>query len=459
MPPSTLTATAAGDYATAAEFSRYDLSKQLGVRAHQLIPGGAHTYAKGDDQYPELAPGFIDHGQGCHVWDADGNEYIEYGMGLRSVTLGHAYAPVVEAAYREMRRGANFTRPSLVEVEAAAQLRSMIPAAEARGDMVKFAKNGSDVTTAALKLARAVTGRDLVAICGDQPFFSVDDWFIGSTPMPGGIPDLIRRQTLKFPYNDLAGLAALFAAWPDQIACVVMEAETTEPPAPGYLQGVIDLCHQHGAIFVLDEMITGFRWHNGGAQTLYGVEPDLSTFGKAIGNGFAVSALVGKAEIMQRGGWQHDEERVFLLSTTHGAETHGLAAAMATMHTYQTEDVIGHMQRQGERLAQGVRQAAAELGIEDYFQVAGRPCNLIFVTRDAEQNRSQLFRTLFMQETIRRGLLMPSFVISYAHSAADVDRTVESVAGALVVYRRALEDGVERYLVGRPVKPVFRPRN
>jgi glutamate-1-semialdehyde 2,1-aminomutase len=315
------------------------------------------------------------------------------------------------------------------------------------------------VTTAALKLARAFTGRELVAICGDQPFFSVDDWFIGSTAMSGGIPEVIRRQTLKFHYNDLGSLAALFAAYPGQIACIVMEAETTEPPAHGYLQAVIELCHSHGALFVLDEMITGFRWHNGGAQALYGIRTDLSTFGKGIGNGFAVSALVGRREIMARGGLLHDEERVFLLSTTHGAETHSLAAAIATMHAYQREDVIGHMHRQGERLAEGVRQAAAELGIEEYVQVGGRASNLIFVTRDREKNRSQPFRTLFMQETIRRGLLMPSFVISYAHSSEDVDRTVEAVADALVIYRRALEEGVDRYLVGRPVKPVFRPRN
>ena len=385
----------------------------------------------------------------------DGNEYIEYGMGLRSVTLGHAYAPVIDAAYQAMQRGSNFTRPAAIEVAAAETLLSMIPGAE----MVKFAKNGSDVTTAALKLARAYTGRDLVAICGDQPFFSVDDWFIGTTAMPGGIPEVIRRQTLKFRYNDLASLAALFEAYPEQIACVVMEAETTEPPAAGYLQAVIDLCHQHGALFVLDEMITGFRWHNGGAQTLYGITPDLSTFGKAIGNGFAVSALVGKTAIMERGGLLHDQERVFLLSTTHGAETHSLAAAIATMRTYQEQDVIGQMHRQGERLARGVRQAAADLGIGEYFEVAGRASNLIFVTRDADKNRSQPFRTLFLQETIRRGVLGPSFVISYAHTDADVDHTVDAVAGALRVYCRALEDGVEQYLVGRPVKPVFRPKN
>jgi glutamate-1-semialdehyde 2,1-aminomutase len=443
------------DAATPGEAARYARSNELRARAHQLVPGGAHTYAKGDDQYPELSPGFIDHGLGCHVWDVDGNEYIEYGMGLRSVTLGHAFAPVVEAAYREMRRGSNFTRPAAIEVEAAETLLGMISGAE----MVKFAKNGSDVTTAALKLSRAYTGRDLVAICGDQPFFSVDDWFIGSTAMPAGIPETIRSQTLKFRFNDLASLAALFAAHPEQIACVVMEAETADVPAPGYLPAVVELCHAHGALFVLDEMITGFRWHNGGAQTLYGITPDLSTFGKGIGNGFAVSALVGKAAVMARGGLLHDQERVFLLSTTHGAETHSLAAAIATMRTYQEQDVIGHMTRQGERLAAGVRQAAAELGLDEYFQVAGRPSNLIFVTRDIEKNRSQTFRTLFMQETIRRGLLMPSFVISYAHSSADVDQTIEAVAEALVVYRSALEDGVERYLVGRPVKPVFRPHN
>jgi glutamate-1-semialdehyde 2,1-aminomutase len=437
------------------EFARYALSKQLQSQAHRLIPGGAHTYAKGDDQYPELAPGFIDYGSGCHVWDVDGNEYIEYGMGLRSVTLGHAYAPVVEAAYREMQRGANFTRPAAIEVQAAECLLDMLRGTE----MVKFAKNGSDVTTAALKLARAHTGRDLVAICAEQPFFSVDDWFIGSTAMPGGIPDAIRELTVKFHYNDIDSLAALFAAHPDRIACVVMEAETAESPAEGYLQAVVDLCHRQGALFVLDEMITGFRWHNGGAQTLYGITPDLSTFGKGIGNGFAVSALVGKREIMELGGLVHDRERVFLLSTTHGAETHSLAAAMATMRTYREQDVIGHMHRQGERLAMGVRQAAAKLGIADYFQVAGRASNLIFVTRDPDRNRSQPFRTLFMQETIRRGLLMPSFVISFAHSDADVDRTIEAVAEALVVYRRALEDGVEHYLVGRPVKPVFRAKN
>ena len=173
---------------------KFDASKQLQRRSHQLIPGGAHTYSKGDDQFPETSPVFIERGKGCHAWDVDGNEFIEYGMGLRAVTLGHAFEPVVKAAYEQMKLGANFTRPAKIEVEAAEAFLQTIPGA----DMVKFAKNGSDVTTAAVKLARAYTGRDLVAICGDQPFFSTDDWFIGSTEMNAGIPKAVVDLTLKF---------------------------------------------------------------------------------------------------------------------------------------------------------------------------------------------------------------------------------------------------------------------
>ncbi len=221
----------------------FDRSEQLRSKGHALIPGGAHTYAKGDDQYPALAPGFIARGKGCHVWDVDGNEYIEYGMGLRSVTLGHAYAPVVEAAYRAMQKGINFTRPAAIEVECAEQLLDLIPGAE----MVKFAKNGSDVTTAAVKLARAYTGRDLVGICVDHPFFSVDDWFIGASPMNAGIPQVIQDLTVTFRYNDLASVEALFEPYPGQIACLIMEPEKYSPPEDNFLHEVKRLCHEHGA--------------------------------------------------------------------------------------------------------------------------------------------------------------------------------------------------------------------
>ena len=433
----------------------YSSSRAFQAKAHRLIPGGAHTYAKGDDQYPEQAPAFIARGKGCHVWDVDGNEFIEYGMGLRAVTLGHAFEPVVQAAYRQMQLGINFTRPANIEVELAETFLDIIDAA----DMVKFAKNGSDVTTAAVKLARAYTGRDLVAICGDHPFFSTDDWFIGTTDMNAGVPQAVTDMTLKFHYNDLDNLGELFDHYPGQIACVVMEAEAVTPPAPGYLNGVKELCEERGAVLVFDEMITGFRWHLGGAQKFHGVVPHLSTFGKAMGNGFAISALAGKRKIMRLGGLDHNRARVFLLSTTHGAETHALAASLETLRTYRERNVVDVLWKQGERLRALVSQSIAENHLEGFFELAGRPCNLVFSTCDQDGNRSQAFRTLFMQEMIRQGVIAPSFVVSFSHTDADIERTAEAVYEAHVVYRKALDEGIGKYLEGRPVKPVNRKFN
>jgi glutamate-1-semialdehyde 2,1-aminomutase len=238
-----------------------------------------------------------------------------------------------------------------------------------------------------------------------------------------------------------------------------MEAETMEAPRDNFLHKVRDLCHQNGAIFIIDEIITGFRWHLRGAQFVHDIVPDLCTFGKAMANGFSLAALMGRRDLMELGGLHTDKERVWLLSTTYGAETFSLAAAMEVMRVYQTEPVIERMYAAGERLARGANQVAAELGIEEYFQVLGRPSNLIYATKDQNKERSQPFRTLFMQEIIKRGVIGPSFVISYAHTDEDVDRTVEAVAGALVVYRQALEEGVDKYLVGRPVKPAIRTFN
>jgi glutamate-1-semialdehyde 2,1-aminomutase len=421
------------------------------ARCHSVIPGGSHTYAKGDDQFPANAPPFLVRGQGCRVWDGDGNEYIEYGMGLRTVTLGHGYEPVIEAAATQMRLGTNFSRPSPIELECAEALLELIPAA----DMVKFAKNGSDVTTAAVKLARAATGRDLVAVCRDHPFFSTDDWFIGTTTLPAGIPQTMRSLTVAFGYNDLGSVEALFRDHPGRIACVILEAERVEAPRDGFLRRLRDLCHANGVLFILDEMITGFRWHLGGAQAYYDLVPDLSTFGKAIANGFSVSALVGNRELMARGGLDYGADRVFLLSTTHGAETHGLAAALETIRIYRTHGVIATLWRQGDRLQRGVEAAVAELGLEACFALLGKPCNLIYSVCDAEGRPSQLFRTLFLQEMIRRGVLAPSFVVSYSHGDQEIDRTIEAARGALTVCRQALEEGIEKFLVGPSVQPVF----
>jgi glutamate-1-semialdehyde 2,1-aminomutase len=430
-------------------------SRRFQAKSHSLIPGGAHTYAKGDDQFPVEAPAFIVRGKGCHVWDVDGNEFIEYGMGLRSVTLGHSFGPVIEAAHQQMLLGSNFTRPARIEVDFAEELLGVLKNA----DMVKFTKNGSDATTAAIKLARAYTGRDRVACCADQPFFSVDDWFMGTTELNAGVPRAIQALTVTFRYNDLKGVQELFAKYPNEIACLILEPATAEEPKDDFLRRLRHICDENGSLLVLDEMITGFRWHLNGAQAIYDVVPHLSTFGKGMGNGFAVSALAGKREIMQLGGLDHASDRVFLLSTTHGAETHALAAARATLNAYKTSDVVGFLYQQGERLRTGINQCILRHQISDHFEVQGRGCNLIYVTKDQGEQRSQAFRTLFLQEMIRNGIIAPSFVVSFSHSNEDVERTIDAVDRALGVYERALEDGVEKHLIGRPVKPVNRRHN
>lgn len=436
--------------ATARELPR---SREIAERLHALIPGGAHTYARGDDQYPEALAPVIRSGRGCRVRDVDGNEYVEYGCGLRSVTIGHADPRITRAATNAMEQGTSFARPTALEAEVAEMVVDLFPSA----DMVKFAKNGSDVTTAAVRLARAVTGRDLVAICADQPFFSTDDWFIGHTAMPAGIPSAIRDLTVGFRFNDLASVRDLFANHPGRVAAVVLEPATAVEPAPGFLEGLREACSADGAVLVFDEMITGFRWHLRGAQHVYGVTPDLTALGKALGNGFAVSALAGRREIMERGGLRSPDERVFLLSTTHGAETHSLAVAREVIRIYEAEGICEVLAERGERLAAGVREAAAAAGVADRFLVLGRPCNLVYATLDADGNRSQPFRTLFLQETISRGVLAPSFVVTAAHDDDAIDATVAAVAEALAVYGRALADGIDGHLRGRPVKPVFRP--
>jgi glutamate-1-semialdehyde 2,1-aminomutase len=274
--------------------------------------------------------------------------------------------------------------------------------------------------------------------------------------MDAGIPRAIRDLTVGFEYGDIGDLERVFAEHPGEIACVVMEAAREADPPTGYLEAVRGLCTRHGAVWVLDEMITGFRWHIGGAQAEYGIAPDLSTFGKGMGNGFAVSALVGARELMERGGLHTDHERVFLLSTTHGAELVGLAAAIATIDTYRSEPVIEHMHRQGDRLAAGVREIVDGLGIAEHLHTSGRASNLVYRTLDPDGRPSQSYRTLFMQELIRNGVLGPSFVVSYSHTDADIDHTIDAVAKAAAIYAKALEHGTDGLLEGRSVKPAIR---
>ncbi|CAN5362085.1 glutamate-1-semialdehyde 2,1-aminomutase [soil metagenome] len=434
---------------------RFDLSVYLQSKFHNLIPGGGHTYAKGDDQFPEFMPPYIVRGKGCRIWDVDGNEFIEYGMGLRSVVLGHAFGPVINAAARQMKLGTNFGRPSVIELECAEMFLSMVEGA----DMVKFCKNGSDALDGAIRLSRAYTGRDMIGVCADHPFFSSGDWFIGRTAMNSGIPQSVRKLTVNFKYNNLPSAKLLFDEHPGEIACLILEPQKYEEPVGDYLNQLKDLCHRNGALLILDEMITGFRWHTGGAQKKFGVIPDLSTWGKALGNGFSIAALAGRREIMKLGGIRQSEERVFLLSTTHGAESHSLAAGIATMKFFRDEEVVEMLYQQGERLKEGIMNASRNEGLQDHVKVAGPSCCSVYTTLDELKKPSQPFRTLFIQETLRRGLLMPSTAVSYSHTDADIDETISKVQEVLMVYSKAFKEGINKYLMGRPVQPVWRKYN
>jgi len=440
-------------------FSKSDLYRK---EIHELIPGGAHTYSKGDDQFPVLSPAAIDYGKGAYVWDIDGNKFLDCSMGLTSVSLGHAYEPVLEAVRKELERGVNFQRPSVLEKATAEKFLSLIP----QHDMIKFAKNGSTVTTAAVKLARAYTGRKLVAFPGDHPFYSFDDWFIGATVCNKGVPSEISEISVTFKSCDINSLKNLFVQYPDQIACIITEpiksscgnsCQCKQSPAE-FLKEAIDLVHQHGALFILDEMVSGFKTGFPGAISQFNLKPDMATWGKGIANGFSFCALTGTKKIMELGGIaQKGEEKVFLISTTHGGETHTMAAAIATIDVFKQQNVIVHNQQIGDALIKGCHQAILDSESSRFAEII--PCNwlIAFNFRDNQGKLSAAMRTLAMQEMIKRGILFQgAFSPCFSHSLDDVSYFVGAFSETLKVLNEANEKGVECLLVGEAAKPVFR---
>ncbi len=425
-------------------------------RLLKVIPGGAHTYSRGFDQYPLNAPQILTGGKGAYVSTPEGQRYLDYGMALRAVNIGYAEAEIDNAAIEQIRLGNNLTRPSMIELEAAEMLVGLIDSV----DMVKFTKNGSTAVSAAVKLSRAYTGRELVARCVDHPFFSYDDWFIGSTPITRGIPQETQDKTKLFRYNDISSLRALIAQHPGQIACVILEAETSEAPRDNFLQEVEALCRKNGIVFVLDEMITGFRWHMKGAQHIYGLTPDLSTFGKAMANGFSVACIAGRREIMELGSIEFEgRERVFLLSTTHGAEMAGLGAFVATMRMMERESVVQHLWDYGSELQQLFAKKAEEHGVEHSLKAGGPSCSPWYATLGDDGMPSLGLRTLFSQEMIKNGVLMPWIALCMRHGEVELRKTSYALDKALSVYSKAIAEGVEKYLVGPIIKPVFRKHN
>jgi glutamate-1-semialdehyde aminotransferase len=432
----------------------FTLSKEYQSKIHSLIPGGAQTYSKGDDQWPLLAPTAIKKGHGAYVWDLDDNKFLDCSMGLTSVSLGHAYPPVLEKVIQSLYLGTNFQRPSYIEKEMAEIFLNLLPG----HDMIKFAKNGSSVTTAAVKLARAFTNRKLVAFPSDHPFYSYDDWFIGTTECSRGVPSEISQLSLRFLSTDLKTLQDLFDKYPNQIACVITEPEKSNINDPSYVKNISSLCKKNGALFIMDEMITGFKVDFPGAFSKYGVVPDMATWGKGIANGFSFCALTGTKEVMELGGIiNHGEEKVFLISSTHGGEVHSMAACMATIFEFKEKNVLKHNHEMGTLLSTEVEKIIKQNNLEEFILLTKSTWMPMLQFKNASAKFCNGYRTLFLQEMIKRGVLFQGiFIPCFSHTKTDIELFCAAFSESTLIYKKALELGYEKFLIGTPTKPVFR---
>lgn len=427
------------------------------AQAHHVIPGGAHTYSKGDDQFPSNAPWAFARGKGARVWDIEGREFVDWGMGIHNVLIGHAEDAIDDAAVAALRQGQNFSRPTELEVEAAEAVVALFQGM----DMVKFGKNGSDANTAALRLARAVTGRELIAYDQSAPFFSIHDWFIGTTVMNAGIPEAAGQMGVPFRYNDLDSVERVFAEHPHRLAAVILEPCRERRPQPGFLERLRTLCDEHGTLLVFDEVITAFRYSLHGAYSLYGVTPDLLSIGKGMANGYALTALVGRREFMERGGIGHRERRCFLLSTTNGAERSALAAGLATIQFYRQHDVIGTLYRVGQTLMDRFNQIAQRHGLSGYVRATSEfGCRPTLDLLDHDGRPSMQYRTLLLQELMKKRVFLSWICPCFRHGEPELAQTLDAFDAACAVYARALErKSVEGLLEGPAVRPVFRTYN
>lgn len=427
--------------------SRYSHSEQLLERALRTIPLGSQTFSKSKTQYPMgVSPFFIQRGRGSHVWDADNNEYIDFINSLAAITLGYCDPDVDGAVRRQLEDGVIFSLPHPLEIEVAERLVKFVPCAE----MVRFGKNGSDATAGAIRLARAFTGRDHVAVCG---YHGWQDWYIGTTARNRGVPQATRDLSHTWAYNDTESLDKLFRDYPGQIAAVILEPMNVAEPLPGFLESVQALARKHGALLVFDETVTGFRYAIGGAQQHFGVTPDLATFGKGLANGYPVSAVAGRADVMKL------MEEIFF-SFTFGGETLSLAAALATMEKLEREPVTETLYRQGRKILARLDTLIAEAGAGGFLGVAGNPTWSFLLIKDAAPYSQWQIKTLFLQEMFARGILtIGSHNMSYSHSDADLDRLMSAYGEVIPLLTEAIRGRkLEAQLRCEPLQPLFKVR-
>ena len=416
-------------------------------RAKQVIPAVTQTLSKGPTQFVQgVSPIYLQRGLGSHVWDVDGNEYIDYPGALGPNILGYAYPGTIQAIVSQLADGINFSLMHPLEVEVAELLVEVIPCAE----MVRFGKNGSDVTTAAVRVSRAYTGRSKVAVCG---YHGSQDWFLATVSRNKGVPRFNDDLALPWRYNDIGSLENLFESRPNEIAAVIMEPVTFVEPQPGFLESVQKITHDSGAVLIFDEVKTGFRIALGGAQEHYGIVPDLACFGKAMANGMPVSALVGRADIMR------ELEEVFF-SITFGGETLSLAAMKATIEDIRAFDVIAHLWRQGAKLKRAYNEMAAKLGLTEATSCEGLDAKSAVQFYDYGGYSGMELKSLFQQEVIQRGILFNGeHMLCLSHSDEDIERTTHAYREALAILKVAVESNrLLEHLKGPPLESIIRNR-
>lgn len=422
-------------------------SNELIERERKVAPLAAQTFSKSYRYFmPDVSPMYIERGEGAKVWDVDGNEYIDFICCLGPITLGYNYPEVNAAVIEQLNKGIIFSTQAPVECELAEKLVEVVPCAE----MVKFVKNGSDATTAAIRLARAYTGRERVAMCG---YHGMHDWSIGASQNNKGIPKAVCELTKTYKYNDIESLENLLAAHPGEYAAVILEPIQSNGTTKEYLQAVVDTAHKHGALAIFDEVVSGFRYAIGGASEYYGVTPDMASYGKGCANGMPLSFVAGKREYLRL-----IEEGVFV-SMTFGGDAISLAGALATIKVMQENDVIGHAWKLGTMMLNGIAERIEKHGVGAAVSVSGLAphCGLAF------ENVGSLnyldIQSIYTKVMLENGILCQAINnISFSHTEDDVKKYLDAIDCVFAQIKKAIDNNsVEGILPeGARVNPVFK---
>ncbi len=426
---------------------RYEESTNFLKLAEKLIPLGSQTFSKSRTQYPVgISPLYVDRAKGCHTWDIDGNKYIDLVSSLASITLGYQNRQVNRAIRKQLNTGTIFSLPGKLEFEVAEKIVNLVPSAE----QVRFGKNGTDATSAAIRLARSVTGRQVIAVCG---YHGWQDWYIGSTTRNKGVPSVVSDLTKSFGFNNLESVKQIFEQNPGNVAAVILEPMNLSWPEANFLEEVRALCTKQGSVLIFDETITGFRFSKGGAQELFGVLPDLTTLGKGIANGFPLSAVVGKREIMT-------EMNEIFFSGTFGGELLSLAAANEVLAQHLENKVVPKLYEAGESLSNVTQEALEDNHLSEVLELSGHPTWRFLNWKDHESASALEIKTYFMQECFKEGILvLGAHNVTTAHSRNIIERIGHKYSQIFFRLSQSLENNaLKSRLEVAPLQPLFKVR-